>query len=89
MARSAPVDGAFVINIGDLMARWTNDRWVSTLHRVVNVPRPRRPRPPPIARLLPPARLVRRHRNPALLPGGGRDAEIRAGAVGAVFDGEV
>lgn len=31
-----PVDGAFVINIGDLMALWTNDRWVSTLHRVVN-----------------------------------------------------
>jgi isopenicillin N synthase-like dioxygenase len=31
-----PVEGAFVINIGDLMARWTNDRWVSTLHRVVN-----------------------------------------------------
>jgi isopenicillin N synthase-like dioxygenase len=30
-----PVAGAFVINIGDLMARWTNDRWVSTLHRVV------------------------------------------------------
>lgn len=31
----APVDGAFVINIGDLMQRWTNDRWRSTLHRVV------------------------------------------------------
>jgi len=31
----APVDGAFIINIGDLMARWTNDRWRSTLHRVV------------------------------------------------------
>jgi len=32
----APVEGAYVINIGDLMARWTNDRWTSTLHRVVN-----------------------------------------------------
>jgi isopenicillin N synthase-like dioxygenase len=32
------VDGTFIVNIGDLMARWTNDRWVSTLHRVVNPP---------------------------------------------------
>jgi len=30
--------GRFVINIGDLMAHWTNGRWVSTLHRVVHVP---------------------------------------------------
>lgn len=30
--------GAFVINIGDLMARWTADCWVSTLHRVVALP---------------------------------------------------
>ena len=28
------VEGSFVVNIGDLMAAWTNDRWVSTLHRV-------------------------------------------------------
>ena len=27
--------GAFVVNIGDVMERWSNDRWVSTLHRVV------------------------------------------------------
>jgi len=29
--------GGLVVNIGDLMQRWTNDRWVSTLHRVVGV----------------------------------------------------
>jgi len=29
------VDGAFTINIGDMMARWTGDRWVSNRHRVL------------------------------------------------------
>ncbi|WP_065846053.1 2-oxoglutarate and iron-dependent oxygenase domain-containing protein [Sphingobium sp. Ndbn-10] len=33
------VPGAFIINLGDLMAQWTNDEWVSTMHRVVNPPR--------------------------------------------------
>ena len=32
------VKGAFIINLGDLMKRWTNDHWLSTLHRVVNPP---------------------------------------------------
>ena len=32
------VPGAYIINLGELMARWTNDVWVSTLHRVVNPP---------------------------------------------------
>ncbi|MET3896319.1 isopenicillin N synthase-like dioxygenase [Devosia sp. UYZn731] len=41
------IPDGFIINIGDMMQRWTNDRWLSNMHRVVNPgttsgpPRPR------------------------------------------------
>jgi isopenicillin N synthase-like dioxygenase len=33
-----PVEDAVLVNVGDLIARWSNDRWKSTVHRVVSPP---------------------------------------------------
>lgn len=31
-----PVEGAYVVNMGNLFEQWTNDRYVSNVHRVIN-----------------------------------------------------
>lgn len=33
---ATPVEGALVVNLGNLMMRWTNDKYLSNLHRVIN-----------------------------------------------------
>lgn len=29
------IEDSLIVNLGDLMKRWTNDKWLSTLHRVI------------------------------------------------------
>lgn len=56
-----PVEGALLVNLGDVMARWTNDQWLSTLHRV---------RPPIVNG------TIRRRRSAAYFHDGNVDAVI-------------
>ena len=32
-----PIDGTFVLNVGDILSRWSNGRFASTPHRVINL----------------------------------------------------
>ncbi|MEH3079041.1 MAG: hypothetical protein PGN11_20680 [Quadrisphaera sp.] len=68
-----PADGALLVNLGDVMARWTNERWMSTLHRVK----------PPIV-----DGTIERRRSAAFFHDGDVDAVITA-LPGTVEDGEV
>lgn len=59
----SPADDALLINLGDLTARWTNERWQSTLHRVK----------PPIV-----DGTIKRRRSAAYFHDGNADAVITA-----------
>ena len=67
-----PADGALLINLGDAMARWTNDRWLSTVHRV----------DPPVF-----DGRIQRRRSAAFFFDGNHDA-VLAPLPGTVADGE-
>lgn len=68
----SPLPGALLVNLGDLTARWTNERWRSTLHRV---------KPPVIDG------RIKRRRSAAFFFDGNVDAVITA-LPGCVAEGE-
>ncbi|AQA06616.1 2OG-Fe(II) oxygenase [Mycobacterium sp. MS1601] len=68
-----PADGALLINLGDAMARWTNDRWMSTVHRVN----------PPVR-----DGRIQRRRSAAFFFDGNHDAVLEA-LPGTLADGEI
>lgn len=68
-----PADGALLINLGDAMARWTNDRWMSTVHRV----------DPPVR-----DGRIQRRRSAAFFFDGNHDAVLEA-LPGTLADGEI
>ncbi|HET7387146.1 MAG TPA: 2-oxoglutarate and iron-dependent oxygenase domain-containing protein [Nocardioidaceae bacterium] len=57
----SPLPGALLVNLGDLTARWTNERWMSTMHRVK----------PPIVN-----GTIRRRRSAAYFRDGNTDAVV-------------
>ncbi|GAB2449857.1 isopenicillin N synthase-like dioxygenase [Conyzicola lurida] len=59
----SPADDALLVNLGDLTSRWTNERWMSTLHRVK----------PPIV-----DGTINRRRSAAYFHDGNADATIAA-----------
>jgi isopenicillin N synthase-like dioxygenase len=67
-----PEPGALLVNLGDLMARWTNDQWLSTLHRVI----------PPVV-----DGTITRRRSVAFFQDGNHDALIETLAVCLSADG--
>ena len=68
-----PADGALLINLGDAMARWTNHRWISTVHRV----------DPPVV-----DGRIRRRRSVAFFFDGNYDAVLDV-LPGTLTDGEI